>query len=509
MELVWLVIILLTLSICAALKSLFNNFLHNNPKQLPPGPPSLPILLCALRPLTNLIPILTDLPKKYGPIITLQIGTYKTFVIASHALTHQALVQNGATFSDRLPNQETVKYITGDKQSIGFTSYGPLLKLLRRNLTSQILHPSRIKSYAPCRKLVMDIMKNNMITESQSGLLPIRVIDHISYAIFSLLCLMCFGEKMDEKTIRQIQHVAKALHPARLASPRFGIINLFPKIMFRKRWQELCQHRSDQEKLFIPLIRSRQQKLIELRQEERFVDVAYVDTLLNLHLPDEVEDGRKLNELEIVTLAAEILNAGEDTTSTALQWIMARLVMHQDIQSKLYDEIKTVLESEKVEIEEKHLQQMPYLKAVVLEGLRRHPPAHLLIAHAVAEDASLDNYVVPKGTSVNFLVSEIGRDPKVWNDPMDFKPERFMATDEKINDNARSKELKMIPFGAGRRMCPAVGFATYHLEYFVANWVRDFKWTAKIGDGVDLSETLEFTFTMKNPLLAHISPRIP
>ncbi|KAI3977859.1 hypothetical protein MKX01_036699 [Papaver californicum] len=343
----------------------------------------------------------------------------------------------------------------------------------------------------------MDKMKKKMITESQSGLLPIRVIDHISYTVFSLLCWMCFGEEMDEKTIREIQHVAKALHPARLASPRFNIINLFPKIMFRKRWQELCQHRINQEKLLIPLIRSRQEKLTQLHQEERFVDVAYVDTLLNLYLPDEVEDGRKLNELEIVTLAAELLNAGEDTTSTALQWIMARLVMHQDIQSKLYDEIKTVMKSEKDEIEEQDLQRMPYLKAVVLEGLRRHPPAHLLIAHAVAEDTSLDNYVVPKGTSVNFLVSEIGRDPKVWKDPMDFKPERFMAADEKINDNVRSKELKMIPFGAGRRMCPAVGFAT------------DFKWTAKIGDGVDLSETLEFTFTMKNPLLAHISPRIP
>ncbi|KAI3974450.1 hypothetical protein MKX01_017943 [Papaver californicum] len=475
MEFIWLLKILLTISICASLKSLFDYFLqHNNPKHLPP-----------------------DLPKKYCPIITLQIGTYKTFIIASHTLTHQVLVQNGASFSDRLPPQETVKYITGDNQSIGFTSYGRIFKLLRRNLTSQILHPSRIKSYAPCRKLVIDIMKNRTITESQSGLLPIRVIDHISYTMFSLLCWMCFGEEMDETTIREIQHVAKALHPARLASPRFSIINLFPKIMFRKRWQELCQHRSNQEKLLIPLIRSRQEKLTELHQEERFVDVAYVDTLLNLHLPDEVEDGRKLNELEIVTLAAEILNAGEDTKSTALQWIMARLVMHQDIQSKLYDEIKTVMKSEKDEIEEKDLQRMS-----------RHPPSHLLIAHAVAEDTSLDNYVVPKGTSVNFLVSEIGRDPK-----------RFMATDEKMNDNVRSKELKMIPFGAGRSMCPAVVsiifvrliffIFNYYIQHFVANWVRDFKWTAKIGDGVDLSETLEFTFTMKNPLLAHISLRIP
>ncbi|OVA05853.1 Cytochrome P450 [Macleaya cordata] len=186
---------------------------------------------------------------------------------------------------------------------------------------------------------------------------------------------------------------------------------------------------------------------------------------------------------------------------------MANLVKHQNIQSKLVDEIKGVVKSENDDIKEEDLQKMLYLKAVVLEGLRRHPPTHFVIPHAVTEDLCLDGYVVPKEATVNFMVAEIGRDPKLWNDPTEFKPERFLSSGE-VFDITGSREIKMMPFGAGRRICPGLGLATLHLEYFVANLVREFEWTARIGDDVDLSEKQELSITMKNPLWAHISPKI-
>ncbi|CAN1841300.1 Cytochrome P450 89A9 [Linum perenne] len=98
------------------------------------------------------------------------------------------------------------------------------------------------------------------------------------------------------------------------------------------------------------------------------------------------------------------------------------------------------------------------------------------------------------------MVAEIGRNPEVWEDPMTFKPERFM--------NASGKEIKMMPFGAGRRMCPAYELALLHLEYFVANLVWSFEWKAIAGEGVDLSEDEQpFAVVMKNPLQAYVSPR--
>ncbi|KAG5559081.1 hypothetical protein RHGRI_008859 [Rhododendron griersonianum] len=157
---------------------------------------------------------------------------------------------------------------------------------------------------------------------------------------------------------------------------------------------------------------------------------------------------------------------------------------------------------------------MPYLKSVVLEGLRRHPPGHFVLPHTVTNDIELDGYLVPKGAMINFMVADIGLDPKLWDEPMEFKPERFFTNTISGGDGAPdlfditgSREIKMMPFGAGRRICPAAGMAMLHLEFFIANLVWYFEWTAVEGDAVDLSEKQEFTVMMKYPLRAHISPR--
>ncbi|PKI37749.1 hypothetical protein CRG98_041866, partial [Punica granatum] len=109
--------------------------------------------------------------------------------------------------------------------------------------------------------------------------------------------------------------------------------------------------------------------------------VSYVDTLLNLELPPK--DGkRKLTEAEIVSLCSEFLISGTDTTSTTLQWIMANIVKYPEVQETLYSEIRAVVGIEAATVEEQDLQRMPYLKAMVLEGLRRHPPVHFVLPHS-------------------------------------------------------------------------------------------------------------------------------
>ncbi|KAI3974684.1 hypothetical protein MKX01_004413 [Papaver californicum] len=360
MEFIWFIIII-TLSI----KALYNLLLQAPKRLLPPKS-----------------------QKKYGPIITLSIGHSKSIFIRNSSLAHQAFIQNGAVFADRPTATETSKIFSSNQHNITSASYGPLWRLLRRNLTFQILHSSKIKSFSPARKWGLNIIKKRLKrTESKTGEYP--------------------------------------------SSP---------------------------------------------------------------------------------VLVADHFQFGTDTTSTALQWVMANLVKYQDIQSKLFDEIRKISDNSDDEIEEEDLKKLPYLKAVILEGLRRHPPAHFVLPHGVTQDVELDGYVTPKEATVNVMVAEIGWDPKVWGeDSMEFKPERFLNEDgnldDELSDVTGNKEIKMIPFGAGRRMCPAFGLGILILEYFVANFIKEFKWTAKVGDDIDLSEKQEFTIVMKNPLWAHVSPR--
>ncbi|XVF42827.1 hypothetical protein PTKIN_Ptkin01aG0396600 [Pterospermum kingtungense] len=514
-------LIIFTLCISAFVKALFHLLFPSKklgPK-LPPGPPTFPIIgnaIWLLKSFSELEPILRGLHAKFGNMVTLHIGSYPAIFVHDRSLAYQALVQKAVDFSDRpAAVSDVVKIDSSNQHTINSADYGSTWRILRKNLTSEILNPSRVRSYSNARNWVLNVLKEQLI-KSRSCAEPVRVVDHFRYAMFCLLALMCFGDKLDEEQIRRIEDVQRDLI---LNFDTFNILKAWPsitKVLFYKLWKMFLRLRQNQEDVLIPLIRARekakQENLSKSREEKQSKEeddefiLSYVDTLLELQL---TEEQRKLNEGEMVSLCSEFLTAGTDTTSTALQWIMANLVKYPHIQEKLYREIKGVVGEGAEEVKEDDLQKMPYLKAVVLEGLRRHPPAHFLLPHRVTKDVVLNDFLLPKDCIINFLVAEMGLDPKVWEDPMAFKPERFLCSDvnEEIVDLTCSKEIKMMPFGAGRRICPGIGLAMLHLEYFVANLVWSFAWKAVDGDDVDLTEKQEFTMVMKTPLQAQLYSR--
>ncbi|XP_022718644.1 cytochrome P450 89A2-like [Durio zibethinus] len=468
-------LILLTISITLLLKAFLNLFSPSKtlPHNLPPGPSTFPIIgniLWLRKSFFEIEPILRSLHTKLGPMVTLHIGPRPNIFVSDRSLAHQALVQSGSLFSDRPEALATNKIMTSNQHNINSAPYGPTWRLLRRNLTSEILHPSRIKSYSHARKWVLEILLDNLESKAKTGE-SVQVLAHFQYAIFCLLVLMCFGDKLSQEKIKEIEAVMRRVL---LSFGRFNVLNIWPrvtKVLLRKQWRQLFQLRKNQEDVLIPLIRARKKaKEEKLSKDSDDYVLAYVDTLLDLELPEEK---RKLDEGEIVSLASEFLNGGADTTSTALQWIMANLVKYPYIQDKLVLEIKGVVGDEEEKVREDDLPKMPYLKAVILEGLRRHPPGHFVVPHRVTEDTVLGEFLVPKNGTINFMVAEMGWDPKVWEDPMAFKPERFLGSDDSSGeafDITGSREIKMMPFGVGRRICPGLGLALLHLEYLLANF---------------------------------------
>ncbi|KAL0538329.1 hypothetical protein IC582_027344 [Cucumis melo] len=506
------------LPICAIFHLILSYISHRNKQKLPPGPLSLPFIgnpIWLFKPLSELETILRHYHSKYGPVVTLHFGNTPSIFIASHSVSHHALVQNGAIFADRFPVMETAKIITSNQHNISTAFYGPTWRALRRNLTYELLHPSRLKAHSVSRKWTLDVLVHRLRQTSAAE--PVKVMDHIRYAMYCLATVMCFGERFDEKFINEVRESQRGIL---LNINKFNDLNFWPvrlgKILFKKRWAEIRQLRKRQDDLLLPLInKARKNRTTIKDNEETGKPIPYVDTLFDLEIADNNDEKkkRKLVDDELITLCSEFLDAITDTTAASLQWIMANLVKYPEIQEKLYKEIKEVMGNKKQgeEIEEEDLGKMTYLKAVVMEGLRRHPPGHMLLPHKVTEDSVLEGgYRVPKGTSVNFMVADMGWDEKVWPEPMAFKPERFL--NDKVEggvelevDVTGSKEIKMMPFGAGRRICPGLGLGLLHLEYFVGNLMWNFKWKA-VGE-VDLSEKQESAIIMKYPLLAYLSPR--
>ncbi|CAD6267762.1 unnamed protein product [Miscanthus lutarioriparius] len=159
-----------------------------------------------------------------------------------------------------------------------------------------------------------------------------------------------------------------------------GVCPPLTKLVFRHRWKKMLSMRRRQEEVFIPLIRARQAR--RDASGDNFAVDCYVDSLLGLRIPED--GGRNLTESEMVSLCSELLSGGPDSTVTALQWTMANLVAQPEIQAKLRAEIRHVVGAE-ARIQDEHLPRMPYLQAVVLEGLRRHPPGRFMLPHAATE----------------------------------------------------------------------------------------------------------------------------
>ena len=199
--------------------------------------------------------------------------------------------------------------------------------------------------------------------------------------------------------------------------------------------------------------------------------------------------------------------ASMDASVTMMEWVMAELVNHPEAQAKVYEEVRRNDAEPEVSDGEG---RMTYLRAVVLETLRLHPSAHLILPHGVQHDTEMCGYMLPKGAVINFFVSDFGLDDTVWTTAVrEFRPERFLDGGGDMDlDITGSREMKMVPFGAGRRMCPGYMLATQHAECLVGTLVRNFQWIPPpSSQGQDMTDELDNFITMKHRLRARVIPR--
>ena len=201
---------LILISISCLLKLIFN-FIYPPRKQspnLPPGPIPYPIignLLLFRKSFNDFQPIVQSLHAKFGPIITLHFGSRQAIFIADRFLAHQALVKGGDSFADR-----PLTFDSSNQNHITTAFYGTKWRLLRRNLTAEILQSSRVKTYSYARKWAMERLLNCLKLQSQSSD-QFRVLEHFQFSTFSLLVLMCFGDKFEDKKIKEIEDVMERL----------------------------------------------------------------------------------------------------------------------------------------------------------------------------------------------------------------------------------------------------------------------------------------------------------
>ncbi|CAM0909462.1 unnamed protein product [Alopecurus aequalis] len=464
---------------------------------LPPGPPGWPVVGNLFQVILQRRPfmyIVRDLRTKYGPIFTMRMGQRTLIVVTSADLIHDALVKQGPAFASRPADSPIRLLFSVGKCTVNSAPYGPLWRALRRNFVAEIVSPPRVKGFSWIREWAMGAHLRRLRAEhAATG--AIRVMANCRLSICSILVCICFGAKIPDEVIVEIEEVLKELNKARALRQR-------------------------QLNCLVPLVRARREFLQtggnEWKEGEgnRVVGgvemmsppgEAYVDSLFDLEPPGR---GKRLGEEELVTLCSEVMSAGTDTSATALEWAMMHLILDPAAQQRVYDEV-VAKAGKTARITEADVEQMPYLQAAVKETFRRHPPSHFVLSHAATRDTELGGYRVPADASVEFYTAWVTENPETWPDPDAWRPERFLEGGEGHDtDITGTRALRMMPFGAGRRICPAATLGVLHIQLTLANMVRELRWTPPAGEGPpDPTETFAFTVVMKHPLRAGIVER--
>lgn len=492
-------IVFFTLSALLVSLLAFLCFTKSKRPNLPPGPPGWPVvgnLFQVARSGKPFFKYVEDLIPKYGPILTLRMGTRTMIILSDPNLIHQALIQNGPLYATRPKENPTRNIFSANKFTVNAALYGPVWRSLRRNMVQNMLSSSRIKEFRGVRDKAMDTLIHHIRSEAESNDGSVWVLKNARFAVFCILLAMCFGIDMDEDTVKKFDQVMKTV-----------LITLDPRIddylpilspFFSKERNKALQVRKQQVEFIVPYIHKRREMLKNPGSDKSAISFSYLDTLFDLKV-----DGRKSgpSDVELVTLCSEFLNGGTDTTATALEWGVAQLIANPPVQNKLYEEIKTTVGDRKVD--EKDVDNMPYLQAVVKELLRKHPPTYFSLTHAVTQPTTLGGYDIPSDCNVEIYLPAVANNPKVWSDPERFDPDRFISGGEDA-DMTGVKEVKMMPFGVGRRICPGLGLATVHVHLMLARMVQEFEWS---GEKVDFTGKLEFTVVMNQTLRAVVKPR--
>ncbi|WRX18940.1 Cytochrome P450 - like 10 [Theobroma cacao] len=200
----------------------------------------------------------------------------------------------------------------------------------------------------------------------------------------------------------------------------------------------------------------------------------------------------------------DLFSGGTDTTDRVLEWAMTELLRHPRVMKILQNEVREI-GSGKPNITEDDINRMDYLKAVIKETLRLHPPLLLLVPRVSTQDVNIKGYDIEERKLVIVNAWAIGRDPVHWNEPEEFRPERFLNNPIGFKGN----DFQYTPFGDGRRGCPGMAFAMAMNEIILVNQVHKFDWSlpgGTTGEDLDMTETTGIAIHRKVPLPAVATP---
>ncbi|KAL2318835.1 hypothetical protein Fmac_032711 [Flemingia macrophylla] len=458
---------------------------HKARAPLPPGPPPLP-LIGNLQHLDKSAPhrCLWRLSKLYGPLMSLRLGSVPTVVVSSAKIAKQILKTHDLSFASRPPytGQRKLSYNGLD---LGFAPYGPCWRELKKLCIVHLFSAQRVQSFRPVREHEVAQMIRNL-SQPHDGA-SVNLTEAVMSFNNSLICRIALGKKYGreyEEVVDRRSRLQVMLNEAQALLAEFYFSDYFPLLGWLDRLRgtlsRLDKSFHELDAFYERVIRDHIDSAKSGKTNDKEVDI--IDIFLRLR------DNRSLSfDLTLDHIKAVLMNifiAGTDPTSATTVWAMNALLKNPNVRRKVQCEVRNMF-GHKDFINEDDVERLPYLKAVVKETLRLFPPSPLLLPRETMERCIIEGYEIQPKTIVHVNAWAIARDPECWEKPEEFWPERFLGNSMEL----KGDEFEVIPFGSGRRMCPAKHMGIVNVELSLANLLYSFDW--EVGEGVNKEEMLD------------------
>ncbi|KAL5537796.1 hypothetical protein UlMin_043104 [Ulmus minor] len=474
-----------------------------NSKELPPGPRGLPLVGYLPFLGTDLHKELTKLATIYGPIYKFWLANKLCIVINSPSLVKEVVRDHDTIFSNREPTVAAMVASFG-AEDIAFRAYSPEWNKLRKIFVREMLSKSMLDNLYPLRK---EQVKKSIRHVYENIGKPVDV-GNLAFltAIKSIVSMTCGASFEEGKMSIDEGEIKKTAGELMVLLGKPNVSDIFPALA----WFDLQGVEKDAKRVtrvFEGLLKSAiQQRESEMVAGENGGRIRkdFMQFLLELHQNQDGESS--LTKTQLKGLLMDIVVGGTDTTATTVEWAMAELLNKPETLNKVQQELTKVVGSNK-QVEESHLSQLTYLEAVIKETFRLHPALPLLVPRRPIQSTTVGGYKVPEGSRIFLNIGAIQRDPSVWENPLEFRPERFLESGNVGKFDLAGNNFGFLPFGSGRRGCPGISLADRMLKYMMASFLHLFEWKLEDSADLELLDRFGIVVKTKEPVVAIPTPR--